>query len=92
LLRHCDTSRKVADSIPDEVVEFFNWPNPSSRTMVLGSTSPLIEMSTKYLSGDKGLTAPKADNLTAICESIIVENLGASTSHNPTGAHGLLQG
>jgi hypothetical protein len=26
---------------PDEVIAFFNWPNPSSRTMVLGSTHPL---------------------------------------------------
>jgi hypothetical protein len=26
---------------------FFNWPNPSSRTMALGSTQPLTEMSTK---------------------------------------------
>jgi hypothetical protein len=25
---------------------FFNWPNPSSRTMALGSTQPLTEMST----------------------------------------------
>jgi hypothetical protein len=25
---------------------FFNWPNPSNRTMALGSTQPLTEMST----------------------------------------------
>jgi hypothetical protein len=34
-LRHYATSRKVAGSTPDEV-DFFNWPNPSSRTMALG--------------------------------------------------------
>jgi hypothetical protein len=35
------TSRKVARSSPDEV-DFFNLPNPSSSTMALGSTQPLI--------------------------------------------------
>jgi hypothetical protein len=44
----------------------FNWPNPSSRTMALGSTKPLTEMSTKNLPGAKGQPALKADNLTAI--------------------------
>jgi hypothetical protein len=44
------TSRKVADSIPDEVIGFFIWPNPSSRTMALRSTEPLTEMSTRNLS------------------------------------------
>jgi hypothetical protein len=29
----------------------------------------------------------KADNLTAICEPIIQENVGASTSQNPLGLH-----
>jgi hypothetical protein len=31
-------SQKVAGSIPDEVIGFFNTHNPSSRTMALGST------------------------------------------------------
>jgi hypothetical protein len=30
---------------------FFNWPNPSSRTMALGSTQPLTEMSTRKIPG-----------------------------------------
>jgi hypothetical protein len=34
------TSRKVAGSIPN-VTGFFSWPNPSGRTMALGSTGPL---------------------------------------------------
>jgi hypothetical protein len=38
-LKHYATSRKVAGSIPDEIIRFFNRPNPSSRIMVLGSTS-----------------------------------------------------
>jgi hypothetical protein len=49
---------------------FFNWPNPSSRTMALGSTQPLTEMSTRKISGGKG-PARKADNLTAICEPTV---------------------
>jgi hypothetical protein len=64
-------SRKVAGSIPDEVTGFLNWPNPSSRIMALGSTQPLIEMSTRILPGGKGRAALKADNLTAICEPTV---------------------
>jgi hypothetical protein len=33
---HYATSRKVAGSIPDEVIVIFNWPDPSSCTMALG--------------------------------------------------------
>jgi hypothetical protein len=47
-LRHYATSRKVMGSIPNEI-GFFNWLNPSSHTMVLGSTQPLTEMSTRSL-------------------------------------------
>jgi hypothetical protein len=53
-LRHYATSRKVPGSIPDEVIGFFNWPNPSSCTMALGLTQPLTEMSTRNLPGVKG--------------------------------------
>jgi hypothetical protein len=49
-LRHYATSRKVAGSSPDGV-DFFNLPNHSSRTMVLGSTQLLTEMSTRDLPG-----------------------------------------
>jgi hypothetical protein len=49
-------------------VDFFNLSNPSSRTMALGSTQPLTEMSTGNLHGGKGRMARKADNLTAIYE------------------------
>jgi hypothetical protein len=35
-LTHYATSQKVAGSFPDEFIKFFNWPNPSSRTMALG--------------------------------------------------------
>jgi hypothetical protein len=63
--------RKVAASIPDEVIGFCNLPNPSSRNMALGSTQPLTEMSTRNLPGGKGRPARKADNLTAVCEPIV---------------------
>jgi hypothetical protein len=65
------TSRKVAGSIPDEVTGFFIWPNPSSRTMTLGSTQPLTEMRTKNLLGGKGRPVCGADNLIAICKPIV---------------------
>jgi hypothetical protein len=48
-LRRYATSRKVAGSRPDEVDFFSNLPNPSGRTMALGSTQPLTEMSTRNL-------------------------------------------
>jgi hypothetical protein len=58
-------------SIPDDVIGFFNGPNPFSRIMALGSTQPLTEMSTRNLSGGEERPARKADNFTAICESIV---------------------
>jgi hypothetical protein len=44
---------RLRDRIPDEV-DFFNLPNPSSRTMALGSTQPLTEMSSRNIPGGKG--------------------------------------
>ena len=38
----------------DGVTEIFHWPNPSGRTMTLGSTQPQTEMSTRNNSWDKG--------------------------------------
>jgi hypothetical protein len=42
----------VAGSIPDGVIGIFQWHNPSGRTMALGSTQPLTEMS--VFPGGKG--------------------------------------
>jgi hypothetical protein len=50
--------------VPD-VVDFFNLPNPSSRTMALGSTKSLTEMSTTNLPGGKKRPARRADNFAA---------------------------
>jgi hypothetical protein len=53
---------------PKRLLNFFNLPNPSSRTMTLGYTQPLTEMSTR---NRKGRPVRKADNHTAICEKIV---------------------
>jgi hypothetical protein len=63
-LRHYATSRKVAGSIPDDVIRFFNLP-------ICQSSQPLTEMSTRNLPGGKGRPAHKAESLTAICEPIV---------------------
>ena len=49
-LRHCATSRKVAGSVAEGVTGIFHWHNPSGRTMALGLTQPLTEMSTRNIS------------------------------------------
>jgi hypothetical protein len=49
-LRHCATNRKVAESIPDGFNDIFHGHNPSGRTMVLGLTQSLTEMSTRNIS------------------------------------------
>jgi hypothetical protein len=60
--------------------------------MALDSSQPLTEMSTRNLPGGKGRPARKADNLTPSVSRLSRENIGASTSHNPVGLQGLLQG
>jgi hypothetical protein len=59
--------------------------------MTLGFIQPVREMSTRNLPGGKWRPARKADNLTAICESIIYKmwSLDISQSYD---LHGLLQG
>jgi hypothetical protein len=70
-------------------IGFFNWSNPSRRTMTLWSTQPLTIVNTRNLPGGKGWPARKAwqpyRHLWADC----LENVGASTSHNRVG---LVQG
>jgi hypothetical protein len=82
------TNWKVAGSIPNEVIEFFDWPNSSSHTMAPGSTQPLTDRSTKNLpgwEGFKGRPAHKADKPYCHLWADCLENVGASTSHNPMG-------
>ena len=53
-LRHRATCRKIEGSNPEDVIAKFHWLNLSGRTMPLGSTQPLTEMSTSGISwGDK---------------------------------------
>ena len=47
---HSARSRKVVGSIPDGVIWIFHWHNPSGRTVALGLTQPLTEMSTRNIS------------------------------------------
>jgi hypothetical protein len=54
-----------------QVTGFFNWPNPSSRTLAMGFTQPLTETSTMNLPGGKARPVRKIDNLTAICEPTV---------------------
>jgi hypothetical protein len=49
-LRYCAANRKVAVSIPDDVIGIFHGHNPSYRTVALGSTQSLTEMSTRSIS------------------------------------------
>jgi hypothetical protein len=46
----------------------------------------------EYQGSSWGREARKADNLTAICGPTVQKNVGGSTSHNPMGLHGPLQG
>jgi hypothetical protein len=66
---------------PMRSLNFFNGPNISSRTMVLGLAQTLTEISTRNLLGGKRRPAHKANNLTAICEPSLWK----------MGSHGLLQ-
>jgi hypothetical protein len=70
-LRHYVISRKAAGTISDEVSGLFNLLNPSNRTMALGISQPLTEMSTGNLPGSKVRPARKADTLNAISEPIV---------------------
>jgi hypothetical protein len=66
-----------------------NLPNPSGRTMALGST--LTEMSTRNLKKKNlGVKSGRRVGLTTLPPSVNrLCNVGASTSRNPTSLHGL---
>jgi hypothetical protein len=89
-LRYYVTSQKVAGSIPHAANGFFNLHNPSSGTMTVGSTQPLTELPGIF-QGVKGQPVSNAVNITAVYGPTL-ENVGASTTRNPMGIRGLLQG
>jgi hypothetical protein len=64
---------------------FFNLLNSSSRTMALGSTQPIREMSTMNLPGGKERPARKPDDLTAICEPTVLGECGILYVSQPYG-------
>jgi hypothetical protein len=70
-------------SSPDEVIGFFNWPNPSSCIMALGSTQPLTGMSTRNIPGGWGLAGTWAWQPHRHLWADRLESVGASNSHSP---------
>jgi len=64
---HYATNRQVAGSTPDGVIGFFQWHNPFGRTMALGSTQPLTEMSTRCISWGKGGQCVRLTTLPPSC-------------------------
>jgi hypothetical protein len=82
-LKHYALSQEVTGSSPGEV-DFFNFPNPSSHTMALGSTQPLTETSTRNLPGDKGRLVHKAD-LTTISVNRLFRKCGSLNVSRPCG-------
>jgi hypothetical protein len=69
--------------VPDEL-HFFSFPNPSSRTMALGSTQPLTEISTTNFPGGK---SGRRIGLRTLPPSVsrMSEKVGASTSKSLNG-------
>jgi len=63
---------------------FFHLHKPSSRTMALGSTQPLTEMSTRNTPWGLRQLVRRADNPTTFM-CWLSWNLGASTSWSPLG-------
>ena len=72
----CATSRTVSGSIPGSVTGFFSDIFPSDRTMALGSTLPLLKMSTRNIPEGKGGRCVKLTTSPPSCAEFH-ENLGA---------------
>jgi hypothetical protein len=64
-------ARKFASANPDEVTWCFNLPGSSNRTINMGLTKYLTEMSSKYLPEVKAESVRKTDNLTIICKLFV---------------------
>ena len=83
-VRCCATNLKVAGSISDGIIGIFRWHNPPDRTMALGSTQPLTEMSTRRIScvvNAAGAYGWQPYHLPVP----LPWNVGTSTSRNPLG-------
>jgi hypothetical protein len=73
--------------VPDKV-DIFYLPNPSRRTMALGSTQP---NKNEYQESSWGVKSGRRVGLKTLLPSMsrMSENVGASISRNPKGLHGL---
>ena len=70
-------------SIPGGVTGFFSDIFPSDQTMALGSTQPLVKMSTRNIPGGKG---GRCVRLTTYHHTVpLSRSLGALTSLDPSG-------
>jgi hypothetical protein len=58
-------------AFPISTLNFLELTQTFQRQLALGFIQPLTEMSTRNIPGGKVRPARKADNLTAICESIV---------------------
>jgi hypothetical protein len=68
-------------------LEFFQWHNPSGRTMALGSNQPLTEMSTGVFPGGKGGRCVRLTTLPTSCAVIMKSgNLNFRESSGPLQA------
>jgi hypothetical protein len=59
-------NRNVLLSIPDVIIGYPNFPNPSKNTLKLGSTRPLTVMSTRSLPWGYGRPELKDDKFSVI--------------------------
>jgi hypothetical protein len=64
----------------------------SCRRITLGTYHGASASAYRKISRGKVRPACKVSSLTVICEHDSLDNMGSSTSHNPIGPHGLLQG
>jgi hypothetical protein len=69
-LSYCATSREVDDSIPEEVINCFDWPKAYNPAMALGFTQPQTKISIMNFPESKRRLTIQTDKLTAICEPI----------------------
>jgi hypothetical protein len=87
-LMHCATSRKVAGSNSDDVIGILRWHNPSDRTIALGSTHSVTEMSSRNIScGVKGCRCVGVTALPPSCADCLKIWDPASPFWNPEGLH-----
>jgi hypothetical protein len=68
--------------VTDEV-DFFNLPNPFSRTMAPGSTQPLTELSIRDLLRGEKWPVRRADNLAVSYEPIVWRKCGSLDVSQP---------